>query len=80
MPSTSVVAARLPGGRLLIAILDPHVPDHHSPLRYHLRNEAPNGRRGLRGPGSGTLFAQASTTGEDPGEGQPGQTAIRAPR
>ncbi|WP_329047136.1 hypothetical protein [Streptomyces sp. NBC_01422] len=80
MPSTSVVAARLPGGRLLIAILDPAVPDHHSPLRHHLRNETPNSRQGLKGPGNGKLSVQASTPGEDPGEEQPGQTRIRTPR
>ena len=50
MPSTNVVAARLPDGRLLIASLDPAVPDHHSPLRYHLRHEAPHGRQGPTGP------------------------------
>ena len=49
MPSTNVVAARLPDGRLLIASLDPQVPDHHSPLRYHLRHEAPQGRQGPKG-------------------------------
>lgn len=54
MPSTNVVAALLPGGRLLIAILDPQVPDRHSPLRYHLRNEAPDGRQGPKGPESRT--------------------------
>lgn len=79
-PSTSVVAARLPDGRLLIAILDPAVPDRHSPLRYHLRNEATGGRQGPKRPNPGTPFAQASAAGEEPGEGQPGQTAIRTPR
>ncbi|MCX4792507.1 hypothetical protein OG369_42795 [Streptomyces sp. NBC_01221] len=40
MPSTTthhVIAARLPGGRLLIAQLDPHTPEHRSPLRRALR-------------------------------------------
>lgn len=37
----TVVAARLPDGRILIASLDPDVPDHHSPLRKHLRTETP---------------------------------------
>jgi hypothetical protein len=32
-----VIAARLPGGRLLIAQLDPHTPEPHSPLRRALR-------------------------------------------
>ncbi|WP_392838767.1 hypothetical protein [Streptomyces sp. LN500] len=32
-----VIAARLPGGRLLIAQLEPHTPEHHSPLRRALR-------------------------------------------
>ena len=43
MPSTTppeqptTVTARLPGGRLLIAHLDPHLPEPHSPLRRALR-------------------------------------------
>jgi len=49
VPSTNVVAARRGDGRLLIASLDPQVPDHHSPLRYHLRHEAPQGRQGPKG-------------------------------
>ncbi|MGW1409497.1 hypothetical protein [Streptomyces sp. NPDC002403] len=32
-----VIAARLPGGRLLIAQLDPHTTEHRSPLRRVLR-------------------------------------------
>jgi hypothetical protein len=32
-----MIAARLPGGRLLIAQLDPTTPDHQSPLRRALR-------------------------------------------
>ena len=84
MTSTNTVAARLPDGRLLIAILDPAVPDRHSPLRHHLRNEAPEHQRGPKGPKPRTLATQltvqASTPGEDPGEGQPGQTPDRAPR
>lgn len=54
MTSTNVVAALLPGGRLLIAILDPHVPDHRSPLRRHLRTERPAGQEGLEGLNPGT--------------------------
>ncbi|MEU5490222.1 MULTISPECIES: hypothetical protein [Streptomyces] len=50
MTSTNTVAARLPDGRLLIAILDPTVPDHHSPLRHHLRAEAAHDRQGPKGP------------------------------
>lgn len=50
MTSTNTVAARLPDGRLLIAILDPTVPDHHSPLRHHLRTEAAHDRQGPKGP------------------------------
>lgn len=30
------VAARLPDGRLLIARLDPHTPERHSPLKRAL--------------------------------------------
>lgn len=83
MTSTNVVAARLTDGRLLIAILDPHVPDHRSPLRYHLRNEAPRGRKGPKGPGSAstvTPAVQVTDARKEPGEGQPGQTPIRTPR
>ncbi|WP_406740752.1 hypothetical protein [Streptomyces atratus] len=32
-----MIAARLPGGRLLIAQPDPHTPEHQSPLRRALR-------------------------------------------
>lgn len=84
MTSTNVVAARLSDGRLLIAILDPTVPDHHSPLRHHLRRERPAASRGLKRPGSGSPAGvstmQVSAPRENPGEGQPGQTPDRAPR
>ncbi|MEV3996733.1 hypothetical protein AB0K62_13785 [Streptomyces halstedii] len=61
MPRTTMVAVRLPGGRLLIASLDPTTPDHHSPLRHHFR-------------------AHANSSPQEPGEDQPGQTPIHAPR
>ncbi|MFB7222455.1 hypothetical protein [Streptomyces sp. NPDC056227] len=33
------VTVRLPGGRFLIAHLDPTLPTHRSPLRRHLDSE-----------------------------------------
>lgn len=55
-PSTThTVAARLPGGRYLIAILDPNTTAEHSPLRRHLRTEAAHATEDQQGPkGPGT--------------------------
>ncbi|MFF2411873.1 hypothetical protein [Streptomyces sp. NPDC058092] len=56
MTRPTLVAARLPGGRLLIASLDPNVPEHHSPLRQalrtapHLQADDPRGNRGRSSP------------------------------
>ena len=36
-PTPTTVTARLPGGRLLIAHLDPHLPEPCSPLQRALR-------------------------------------------
>lgn len=50
-PSTThTVAARLPGGRYLIAILDPNTTAEHSPLRRHLRTEATQATEHQQGP------------------------------
>ncbi|WP_406516362.1 hypothetical protein OH809_45005 (plasmid) [Streptomyces sp. NBC_00873] len=55
-PPPHTVTVRLPGGRFLIAILDPAVPDHRSPLRRHLRTETNS--EGPKGLGSGTGTAE----------------------
>lgn len=39
--SDTTVAVRLPGGRLLIANLDPHTPPERSPLQRALRTPDP---------------------------------------
>lgn len=48
--TTHTVTARLPGGRYLVAILDPNTPAQHSPLRRHLRTEATQATEGQQGP------------------------------
>lgn len=52
------VTARLPGGRFLIAYLDPTIPDHRSPLRRHLRAEINGDQQGLKGLTFGTGLAK----------------------
>ncbi|MFD7855157.1 hypothetical protein ACFV6B_12850 [Streptomyces microflavus] len=46
MTTTHTVTARLPGGRYLVAILDPNTPAQHSPLRRHLHTEATQATEG----------------------------------
>ncbi|MCX4606827.1 hypothetical protein OG402_41100 [Streptomyces anulatus] len=48
--ATHTVTARLPGGRYLVAILDPNTEAEHSPLRRHLRTEAAERQQGPKGP------------------------------
>lgn len=51
MPGTThTVTARLPGGRYLVAILDPNTTVEHSPLRRHLRTEATQATERQQGP------------------------------
>ncbi|MFD4795870.1 hypothetical protein [Streptomyces anulatus] len=57
MPGTNrTVTARLPGGRYLVAILDPNTTSQNSPLRRHIRTEATQAterQQGLKGPRTG---------------------------
>ncbi|WP_327335112.1 hypothetical protein [Streptomyces anulatus] len=48
--TTHTVTARLPGGRYLVAILDPNTEAEHSPLRRHLRTEATQATERQQGP------------------------------
>lgn len=51
MPGTNrTVTARLPGGRYLVAILDPNTTSQNSPLRRHLHIEATQATQGQQGP------------------------------
>ncbi|WP_097865799.1 hypothetical protein [Streptomyces sp. rh34] len=67
MPRTTrTVTARLPGGRYLVAILDPDTAAQHSPLRRHLRTEATQAterRQGPKGPEAGELPADGTGPG-----------------
>lgn len=63
MPGTNrTVTARLPGGRYLVAILDPNTEAEHSPLRRHLRTEATQATERRQGP-------KGLETGRPPADG-----------
>ncbi|MFF2864521.1 hypothetical protein ACFVSX_32155 [Streptomyces rubiginosohelvolus] len=64
--TTHTVTVCLPGGRYLVAILDPNTTAERSPLRRHLRAEATQateGQQGPKGPGTG----EPPADGTDPG-------------
>lgn len=59
--TTHTVTARLPGGRYLVAILDPNTASENSPLRRHLRTEATQATEDQQGP-------KGPRTGEPPAD------------
>lgn len=66
MPRTThTVTARLPGGRYLVAILDPNTAVEHSPLRRHLGAEATQATDGRQGP-KGLRTGKPPSSATDP--------------